>query len=254
MRPTSGSTAPAGLYTPQLQISTGIGGYTYQYTNDALPRRLRRRPLSLQQYGSCLTLDTIAHGRAPARARNCGPPTLTPAQIHKRRRIHGVSVQLSEHSPLAPGDVFAAHLRWLPAGAAGRAGGGGPGDTRGTTSGLGESPADRRCDERLPHAHDLRSHRRYPGTKRGRRTPGALAGRRALSRGRRHVRRCHRRPRRLRACRKRSHRCGVRLPQSVRRPGKRCWPTPPMTMTMSTPSSLLRPLAHPTPARYKDPV
>ena len=69
----------AGLYTPSLQISTGISGYTFQYTNDAFLVASAQAQL-MGQYGSCLTLDTI--GRAaglPPRA--CGPSVLSTAQI-----------------------------------------------------------------------------------------------------------------------------------------------------------------------------
>jgi outer membrane protein len=68
-----------GLYTPTLQIATGVGGYTFQYTSDAFLIGEAQSALS-QQYGSCLTLDTIGQA-AHLPPRNCGPAALTPAQI-----------------------------------------------------------------------------------------------------------------------------------------------------------------------------
>jgi len=72
-----------GLYTPTLQLSTGIGGYTFQYTNDAFLIGSAQAQLA-QQYGSCLTLDTIGQA-AHLPARNCGPSALTAAQISSIR-------------------------------------------------------------------------------------------------------------------------------------------------------------------------
>jgi outer membrane protein len=68
-----------GLYTPQLQISTGVSGYTFQYTNDAYPVEIDQALLA-QEYGSCLTLDTIGLA-AHLPARNCGPSALTANQV-----------------------------------------------------------------------------------------------------------------------------------------------------------------------------
>lgn len=68
-----------GLYTPTFQVSTGIGGYTYQYTDQNF--LVNQAQLGLgAQYASCLTLDTIGVA-AGLPARNCGPAALTPAQI-----------------------------------------------------------------------------------------------------------------------------------------------------------------------------
>jgi outer membrane protein len=68
-----------GLYTPQLQVATGIGGYTYQYTNPNVPVQLAQAQVA-QQYGSCLTIDSIGMA-AHLPARNCGSPNLTPSEI-----------------------------------------------------------------------------------------------------------------------------------------------------------------------------
>jgi len=64
------------LYTPTLALSTGIGGYTYQYTNGdfAVQQSLAAQQ---QQFTLCTLLDTIP-GNAPV---GCGSPNLTPAQI-----------------------------------------------------------------------------------------------------------------------------------------------------------------------------
>src|SRR5215469_316397 len=71
------------LYTPTLQVQTGIGGYTYQYTNPAFLIGTANSALA-QQYANCATLDTI--GRAAGLpARNCGPSALTPAQAAAAR-------------------------------------------------------------------------------------------------------------------------------------------------------------------------
>jgi outer membrane protein len=67
-----------GLYTPTLSLSTGIGGYTYQYTNGDFLVNGAQGQLSAQ-YSACLSLDTIAQAAGlPPRA--CGPAGLTPAQ------------------------------------------------------------------------------------------------------------------------------------------------------------------------------
>ena len=67
------------LYTPTLQISTGVGGYTYQYTNPAFLVGSANGALA-QQFGSCMALDTIVARAAGLPSRNCGATALTPAQ------------------------------------------------------------------------------------------------------------------------------------------------------------------------------
>ncbi len=69
-----------GLYAPTLQLSTGLGGYTYSYTNPNFLVAQSQAQLSAN-YSSCLSVDTIrqASGLPP---QNCGPSTLTPAQIN----------------------------------------------------------------------------------------------------------------------------------------------------------------------------
>jgi outer membrane protein len=68
-----------GLYAPTLQLATGIGGYTYSYTNPQFLVEEAQASLT-SEYGACLTQDTIrtAVSLAPL---NCPPSTLTPAQI-----------------------------------------------------------------------------------------------------------------------------------------------------------------------------
>lgn len=81
-----GVTRAYGLYTPTVQISTGISGYTYQYTNSAVPVGLANG-LLFEQYSGCATLDTI--GRAAGLpARNCGPAALTPSQAAQTIRAN----------------------------------------------------------------------------------------------------------------------------------------------------------------------
>jgi outer membrane protein len=68
-----------GLYTPTLQVATGIGGYTFQSTNDAALIAQSQAAVG-QQFSSCLSLDSIAQA-AHLPPRNCGPSSLTPAQV-----------------------------------------------------------------------------------------------------------------------------------------------------------------------------
>jgi len=68
-----------GLYTPTLQVFTGVGGYTFQYTNSAFPVLAAQQQVA-QQYGGCLTLDTLKQATHLPGV-NCGSPTLTAAQI-----------------------------------------------------------------------------------------------------------------------------------------------------------------------------
>ena len=65
-----------GLYTPQLQIQTGLSGYTFSYTNF---NSLLASQQSNQQlfYSLC-----IAGGGTPA---SCGSPNLSPAEINQLR-------------------------------------------------------------------------------------------------------------------------------------------------------------------------
>jgi outer membrane protein len=68
-----------GLYTPQLQLSTGITGYTYQYTNDQYVVGLYEAGVA-EQYGPCVSLDTLRLA-AHLPAANCGPSTLSQSEI-----------------------------------------------------------------------------------------------------------------------------------------------------------------------------
>jgi len=70
-----------GLYAPTLQLSTGLSGQAVQYTNrNYLPGLVQSSLTS--NYSQCAALDTIgrAAGLGP---RNCGPSTLTQAQINQ---------------------------------------------------------------------------------------------------------------------------------------------------------------------------
>lgn len=68
-----------GLYTPTLSVSTGIGGYTYQYTDNNFLANQAQLAFA-QQFGPCFTIDTLARaiGLPP---RNCGPSSIPPAQL-----------------------------------------------------------------------------------------------------------------------------------------------------------------------------
>jgi outer membrane protein len=74
-------TRQRGLYTPTLQIQTGIAGQAVQYTNNNYLPGLFQSQLS-STYATCAALDTIGQrtGLAP---RQCGPPSLTPTQIQQ---------------------------------------------------------------------------------------------------------------------------------------------------------------------------
>lgn len=68
-----------GLYTPTLSVSTGIGGYTFQYTDNNF--LLNQAQLTFaQEFGTCLTIDTLARA-AGLPPRNCGPSSIPPAEI-----------------------------------------------------------------------------------------------------------------------------------------------------------------------------
>lgn len=68
-----------GLYTPTLQVSTGLSGYTYQYTDPA-SAVASRAGLLQEQFSSCATLDTIRRA-AGVPMQNCGPSALTASQV-----------------------------------------------------------------------------------------------------------------------------------------------------------------------------
>lgn len=71
-------------YTPSLTLSTGWGGQTYQYTNpDFLINNAQAG--AAQQYGNCVTFDSLRAGAGLAPTGGCGSPTLTSAQIQAIR-------------------------------------------------------------------------------------------------------------------------------------------------------------------------
>jgi outer membrane protein len=73
----------AGLYTPTFSLSTGVGGYTYEYTDQNF--LVNQAQLELQEEnGPCLSLDSLAQSLHQS-ARTCGPTTLTPAQAAQLR-------------------------------------------------------------------------------------------------------------------------------------------------------------------------
>jgi outer membrane protein len=73
----------AGLYTPTFNLSTGVGGYTYEYTDQNF--LVNQAQLELQaENGPCLSLDSLAQS-LHASSRTCGPTTLTPAQAAQIR-------------------------------------------------------------------------------------------------------------------------------------------------------------------------
>jgi outer membrane protein len=73
----------AGLYTPTFSLSTGFGGYTYQYTNNNFLVNQAQFELAAQN-GSCQSIDSIAQAVHLA-PRTCGPTSLTPAQAAQVR-------------------------------------------------------------------------------------------------------------------------------------------------------------------------
>lgn len=71
-------------YLPTLSLSTGLGGYTYEYTNsDFLVQQSAMG--TLQGFSSCMTMDSIRAGSGLSPLGNCGAPTLTPDQISRIR-------------------------------------------------------------------------------------------------------------------------------------------------------------------------
>ena len=78
-----------GLYTPQLQVSTGVSAYTYQYTNDQFLVNLDEAALA-QGYGSCATFDTLRLA-AHLPARTAGRPRSPPVKSQRTARETGIS-------------------------------------------------------------------------------------------------------------------------------------------------------------------
>jgi outer membrane protein len=66
-------------YLPTLSVSTGWGGYTYEYANSEF---LVQQQLgsALRQYRGCVTTDSIRRGVGLAPL-DCGSPDLSPEQI-----------------------------------------------------------------------------------------------------------------------------------------------------------------------------
>ncbi len=72
-----------GLYAPTLTINTGVGGYTYQYTNsDAVVAQVQQS--AQQTYALCAGLDTAARAAAGLPV-GCTGILLTPAQVNQVR-------------------------------------------------------------------------------------------------------------------------------------------------------------------------
>lgn len=71
-------------YTPTLQLSTGWGGQTYEYTNpDFLIANAQAG--AAQNYSGCMTNDSIRVGSGLSALGGCGSPTLSPTQIQAIR-------------------------------------------------------------------------------------------------------------------------------------------------------------------------
>lgn len=86
-------------YTPTLQLSTGLGGNTYQYTNsDFLVNRAQASAQST--YSTCLEVDSIRQG-AGLSGVLCGSPTLSPDQIAQIRSANSVFPFKFTHTPLS---------------------------------------------------------------------------------------------------------------------------------------------------------
>jgi outer membrane protein len=72
-----------GLYAPTLSVNTGIGGYTYEYTNsNAIVSQAQAS--GQQAYGLCVALDTAGRAAAGFPA-SCAGLQLTPGQLAQIR-------------------------------------------------------------------------------------------------------------------------------------------------------------------------
>jgi outer membrane protein len=72
-----------GLYAPTLTINTGVGGYTYQYTNsDAVV--VQAQQSAQESYALCAALDTAARA-ASGYPTGCSGILLTPGQLNQVR-------------------------------------------------------------------------------------------------------------------------------------------------------------------------
>ncbi len=76
-----------GLYTPQLQVSTGVSAYTYQFTNSQYLVELNEANFA-QGYSSCQTLDTLFQA-VHLPGQGCGTATPTASQIASYRAMNG---------------------------------------------------------------------------------------------------------------------------------------------------------------------
>jgi outer membrane protein len=74
-------TRQRGLYTPSLLIQTGISGQAVQYTNNNYIPGLAQQQLGAS-YSTCAALDSIGQ-RTGLPPRQCGPATLTQAQVNQ---------------------------------------------------------------------------------------------------------------------------------------------------------------------------
>jgi outer membrane protein len=70
-------------YTPTLSLSTGWGGYSYEYTNSDYPVGVAQSGLA-NAFASCSQLDSLRTG-VGLQPFGCGSPTLTAAQIQSIR-------------------------------------------------------------------------------------------------------------------------------------------------------------------------
>ncbi|HVA56609.1 MAG: TolC family protein [Gemmatimonadaceae bacterium] len=86
-------------YTPTLSLSTGWGGYAYQYTNSDYPANLAQAGAA-STFASCTQLDSLRTG-VGLLPYGCGSPTLTPAQIQSIRSSNNVFPFKFTRSPLS---------------------------------------------------------------------------------------------------------------------------------------------------------
>jgi outer membrane protein len=83
-------------YTPTLSLSTGIGGYSYQYANDDfLVQQAQARALG--EATQCATMDSLRRG-ASLPGLSCSTGILTPQQLSAARAANGYDLVQSPKS------------------------------------------------------------------------------------------------------------------------------------------------------------
>ncbi len=86
-------------YTPTLSLSTGLTGYSYQYTNADYPVNVAQASIA-GSFASCSQLDSLRTGVGLA-AYGCGSPTLSAAQMQSIRSANNVFPFKFTRSPLS---------------------------------------------------------------------------------------------------------------------------------------------------------